>query len=205
MKLLSSSIVTLAVSTTQGAPVPGGTLDPLLIPKFVEDLVIPPVLYDSKGEYVTFNVALRQFEQQVLPSTGCKAAQKQDSGIVCISDAFKPTILWGYGNPMKPDTFFNPSFTIEVTKDKKTRVKWINELTDKNNKFLPHIIQDANGDPVIDQTLHWAAPNGVCANGELKQDCRGNSGEPYYGPVPMVIHVHGSHVGPGSDVSSSEE
>jgi FtsP/CotA-like multicopper oxidase with cupredoxin domain len=84
-----------------------------------------------------------------------------------------------------------------------TTVKWINDLTDGNGNYLPHIIQDANGNPIIDQTLHWAAPNQDCRNGVTgpagETDCRGASDQPYFGPVPMVVHVHGAHVGPGSD------
>ena len=52
---------------------PGGTLDPTLIPKFVDDLVIPPVLYDdrTKRKGMKIQVSQRQIKQQVLPTTGC--------------------------------------------------------------------------------------------------------------------------------------
>ena len=35
--------------------------------------------------------------------------------------------------------------------------------------------------------------------GDPRTDCRGQSQEPYLGPVPIVTHVHGAHVGPESD------
>ena len=109
-------------------------------------------------------------------------------------------IVLTYGNPANPATFNNPAFTFEVTKDTMTTVKWINDLTDGAGNYLPHIIQDANGVPIIDQTLHWAAPNQDCRNGAPGDtDCRGASADPYFGPIPMVVHVHGAHVGPGSD------
>ena len=59
--------------------VPGGTLDPLTLPKYVTPLVIPPVLYDDMGapmgtEEAPVEVAVRQFNQQVLPTLGCTAA-----------------------------------------------------------------------------------------------------------------------------------
>ncbi len=41
--------LSLAVSGALADPVPGGTLDPLTIPKYVTPLVIPPVLYDDGG------------------------------------------------------------------------------------------------------------------------------------------------------------
>lgn len=65
--------------------------------------------------------------------------------------------------------------------------------------YLPHILQDYNGTPVIDQSLHWAAPNQKCASGQVKTDCEGATTDPYFGPIPLVPHVHGSHVEPRSD------
>ena len=47
--------------------VPGGTLDPLSIPKYVTPLVIPPVLHDDAGAPMSVEVALREISQQVLP------------------------------------------------------------------------------------------------------------------------------------------
>ena len=167
--------------------VPGGTLDPLSIPKYVTPLVIPPVLHDDAGEPMSVEVALRQITQQVLPPTDING------------NPLPPTPLWAYGDPANPATFNNPGFTIEVTKDVGTTVTWINDLVDANGDFLPHIIKDANGDPIVDQTLHWAAPNQDCLEGTPRTDCRGASAAPYTGPIPMVTHVHGAHVNPTSD------
>jgi FtsP/CotA-like multicopper oxidase with cupredoxin domain len=169
------------IQTATAQPVPGGTLDPLTIPKYVTPLVIPPVLHDDAGAPMNVEVALRQITQQVLPA------------------GFPATPLWAYGDPAKPATFNNPGFTIEVTKDVETTVTWINDLVDANGGFLPHIIQDANGVPIIDQTLHWAAPNQDCLHGVPRPDCAGASADPYTGPIPMVTHVHGAHVNPTSD------
>ena len=183
------------IQTAHAQAVPGGTLDPLTIPKYVTPLVIPPVLLDDGGAPLQAEVALRQINQQVLPA------------------GFPTTPLWAYGDPANPATFNNPGFTIEVTKDTMTEIKWVNELvadpaacrasatpaTDSACNFLPHVIQDQNGVPIVDQTLHWAAPNQDCLDGEPRTDCRGASDQPYLGPIPMVMHVHGAHVGPGSD------
>jgi FtsP/CotA-like multicopper oxidase with cupredoxin domain len=225
--MLICSPFAVGIQTASAQPVPGGTLDPTTIPKYVTDLVIPPVLYDDRDGYhdrdddeehskkgkdddddVEFVVSQRQIEQQVLPK------------------GFPKTPLWAYGNPRDPKTFSNPAYTIEVTKDNATSVAWVNELvgnpkrcfdddyefdeddSDDNGKkrknkkacqFLPHIITDAAGNPIVDQTLHWAAPNQDCLDGILRTDCRGASDQPYLGPIPMVVHVHGAHVGPGSD------
>ena len=163
--------------------VPGGTLDPNTIPKYVTPLVIPPVLFDDQGGTAPLDVtvSVRQIEQQVLPA------------------GFPKTPLWAYGDPGNPATFNNPGFTIEVTKDVMSVVRWSNELLDADGNYLRHIIQDENGNPLVDQTLHWAAPNRECLDGTTRTDCQGASSAPYTGPIPMVVHVHGAHVGPGSD------
>jgi DNA polymerase-1 len=58
---------------------------------------------------------------------------------------------------------------------------------------LPHLLP-------VDQTLHWANPPMDCADGMMGTDCRGKNPAPYLGPVPIVTHVHGAHVGPESVV-----
>ena len=72
--------LSLCCTAAMAQPVPGGTLDPLTIPKYVTPLVIPPVLFDDQGGSSPINasVALRQFTQQVLPA------------------GFPSTTLWGY-------------------------------------------------------------------------------------------------------------
>jgi FtsP/CotA-like multicopper oxidase with cupredoxin domain len=149
----------------------------------VTPLVIPPVLYDDMGgtQAINASVALRQITQQVLPAP------------------LPPTTLWAYGNPANPATFNNPAFTIEVTQSTPTTITWKNELVDATGAYLPHIITDAAGNPLIDQTLHWAAPNQDCLDGIPRTDCQGATATPYTGPVPMVTHVHGAYVGPVSD------
>jgi len=161
------------------------------IPKFVEDLPIPFVLYDVK-EGNKVEVSLRQISQQVLP------------------EGYPSTKLWAYGNPEHPSTFFHPSGTIENTEYKTLTVTWTNELvvdpvkcrrhpdSDACN-FLMHVVQDSHGVPIVDQTLHWAAPNQDCASGEIRSDCRGRSTSAYRGPIPLVTHVHGAHVEYHSD------
>ena len=169
------AICAVSVPVAFAQPVPGGTLDPTTVPKYVTPLIFPPVLFDDSVD-PSFEVSLREFSQQVLPTTGCLAAQLLNPALVCNGDAFPATPLWGYGDPALPGsvaqggTFNNPSFTIEATRgmnptDIKTTVKWVNELvsdpdacrvsgdpaTDPACAFLPHIIQDQNGVPIIDR------------------------------------------------------
>jgi len=157
-----------------------------------------PVLHSDDRSVSSLDVSLRPITQQLLP------------------DGYPPTELWGYGDPTKPNSFHYPAGTIEVTQRAKTRITWRNELVrnpelcfnpsnrkNKNRKeacrFVPHVIQDAHNTPLIDQSLHWANANRKCQSGERRTDCKGTSNEPYYGPVPMVPHVHGSRTEDGSD------
>jgi len=216
-------LLSMSISSAIAVPVPGGTLDPLAIPKYVSPLVIPPVLYDDGGAALNASIALRPAFQEILPNTGCGAASTAHHAaggpaIDCTgTDGFPSTHLWAYGDPTRPSTFFNPSFTIEVTQNTTTTINWMNQLVadpvacqnipaptnEPVCNYLTHIIRDANGNPVVDQTLHWAAPNQNCRNGVTgpggDTDCAGSSGAPYTGPIPMVTHVHGAHVGPVSD------
>ncbi len=160
------------------AQAPGGTLDPLLIPKYLMPLVIPPAMprtskLNRRGlkniDY--YEIAMRQFAQQILPPS------------------MPATTVWSYGSVNHPGSFNYPSFTIEAKCDSPVRVKWINDLKDPvTGNYLPHLLP-------VDQTLHWANPPG----GITGRDSMGTDGSPYAGPVPMVTHVHGAHVSEESD------
>lgn len=166
-------------------PLPGGTLDPLLIPKYVTHLVIPPVMKQTASapdQTDDYAISVRQFKQQILPS------------------GFPATRVWGYGpeeDPTPtvapdPNSQFNyPAYSIETTANRRVNVRWINGLVDKKGNYLPHLLP-------VDQTLHWANPSQDCMHGS-GTDCMGKNPERYRGPVPMVPHVHGAHVDPHSD------
>jgi spore coat protein A len=198
-------------------PLPGGTLDPLTIPKYVTPLVIPPVMNDT-GTAGDYDIAVRQFQQQILPG-GIWGTLPGCSGQNC---TFPATTVWSYGPDADPtpvvapavDSQFNyPAYTIENLRNSVTTVDWINDLvadpdacnasvspaTDPACNFVPHLLP-------IDRTLHWANPEQLpCMDPAKTKDCRPDpaSGailqQPYDGPVPIVTHVHGAHVGPESD------
>ena len=87
-------------SNTWGQPVPGGTLDPLTIPKYVQPLVIPPVMNNS-GLANDYEVAVRQFQQQILPGGHWNAVSPacQASPGLC---NFPATTVWSYGPAQDP-------------------------------------------------------------------------------------------------------
>lgn len=189
-------------------PLGGGTQDPMAIEKFVDPLVVPsdmPMTIDQ-GSHTTglsydyYEIAERQFSQQILPSssTGC-------SGAPCPS-----TVIWGYGSVSMPGTlaeggsFYSPALTIQATVGREIRVKWLNQLI--RNPERCHTDTEEPGDcnylpPLlaVDQTLHWANPTGHCVEENLVSDCMGTSQDLYTGPVPMSVHLHGGDTEEYSD------
>jgi FtsP/CotA-like multicopper oxidase with cupredoxin domain len=159
--------------------IPGGSLSPGDIDKFVLPLVKPPAMPPSKGSNknkTIYRIGVRQFSQRVM------------------SPPHPKTTVWSYGSSDYPGTVFEggtfnyPAFTVEAHWNKTTQVLWSNELRDSGRRFLPHLLP-------VDQTLHWANPPGGLAG----RDKRGFDPTPYAGPVPFVTHVHGAHTREDSD------
>jgi len=134
-------LLAVLVSSIGAVQVPGGTLDPTTIEKYRVPLVIPPAMprtavrYDHGQEVDYYEIAVRQFSQQILPP------------------GMPATTVWGYGSLNHPGTFNYPAFTIEADHRRPVRVKWINGLVGANGRYLPHLL-------AVDQTLHWANPPG---------------------------------------------
>jgi len=167
------------------AQVPGGTLDPVTLPKFQTPLLIPPqmpranILRSGKKLIDYYEISMKQFQQQVLPA------------------GLPKTTVWGYG-PAKalsrraPMIYNAPSLTIEANWNVPVRIKWINDLKDANGNYLPHLLP-------VDPTLHWANPPGGLTDRDMRPTFTSTPGS-YTGPVPMVSHVHGAvDVGDESD------
>ena len=197
LKLTVLVVVVLFAGTVFAQALPGGTLNPLSIPKYATPLVIPPVMKNA-GTANVYDIAVRQFQQQILP-VGLPA-----------------TKVWSYGPAADPvpavapaaNSQFNyPAYTIETASNTPVSVRWRNELVAIDpttgfpcdgiacaRSFLPHIV-------AVDQTLHWANPPATgCVMGDPNRtDCATGNPMPYLGPVPIVTHLHGSHVDPHSD------
>jgi FtsP/CotA-like multicopper oxidase with cupredoxin domain len=170
------------------AAIPGGTLAPAAIPKFVTPLLNPPAM-PNNGTADNYEIEVRQFQQQVLPA------------------GLPQTTVWGYGpityvgGVATPGLFNAPSLTIEAKRGTKTRVTWRNGLVDASGNYLPHLLP-------VDPTLHWANPGRVGGSTDIRPDYRGrtyvqttkaadatalgsNQYTRYWGPVPTIPHVHG--------------
>ena len=160
------------------APIPGGTLEPVAIPKFQTPLLIPPVMPRAgtkrrKGgkPIDCYEISVRQFAQQILPA------------------GLPQTTVWGYGAVASASrkgllVHSAPSLTIEADWERPVRVKWINDLVDANGAYLPHLLP-------VDPTLHWANPPGGAAGRDTRPAFTTTPGA-YTGPVPLVTHVHGA-------------
>ena len=161
------------------AQLPGGTLDPAILPKYVTPLVIPPAMPRTSKliqrmarntDY--YEIAVRQFAQQILPT------------------GWPVTTVWSYGSVNHPGTFNYPAFTLEAKHNTPLRVKWMNQLVDGGGNYLPHLL-------AVDPTLHWANPPGPRdTRPTFKKNVRPAR---YTGPVPMVTHLHGGHSTEESD------
>ncbi len=151
-------------------PVPGGTLDPNRIPKYVLPLFVLPAMPGGRpvGGTDFHEIAARQFNQRILPP------------------GFRTTPVFGYGSVSGPATFHYPAFTIEAQVGCTTRVRWANELVTSAGRFRPHLLP-------VDPTLHWANPPGGTAGRDMRPEFKTTPG-PYRGPVPLVTHLHGAHV-----------
>jgi spore coat protein A, manganese oxidase len=194
LKLTGATTVAWYVATQTGwmeqavAAIPGGTLDPNTVTKYVTPMLIPPVMPRAAtitmpggkpGDY--YEISMRQFQEQILPA------------------GLPVTTVWGYGAVTKSATsrglvqfWHAPSLTIESTWKRPVRIKWINELVDANGHYRPHLLP-------VDQTLHWANPPGGTAGRDSRPTFTSTPGA-YTGPVPIVTHLHGAAgVGDESD------
>ena len=97
-------IVQLGGGRAFAVPLPGGTLDPRSIPKYVDAAGDPAgdaaqrELPQPEARAVDYyEIAVRQFRQQILP-----AGMGRDRPV------------WSYGSVDHPDTFNYPAFTIEA-------------------------------------------------------------------------------------------
>jgi spore coat protein A, manganese oxidase len=171
-------------ATRAVAQIPGGTLDPGDVPKFMTPLLVPPVMPTAGtvkargGQNIDYyEISVRQFGQQILPA------------------GLPGTTVWGYGavaSASKRGLLLHnaPSLTIEARWNRPVRIKWINELVDAHGNFVPHLLP-------VDPTLHWANPPGGDGGRDMRPGFT-ETPDAYTGPVPIVTHVHGA-VGVGDE------
>lgn len=163
-------------------PDPASFLDPLTIPKYVNQLPVPPAFAPEKVcdrhhevEMHRYDVTVSQFEQQVLPQP------------------LPATTVWGYGGAIRvkgTDSHVEfrsyPGPTFEAVRGIPIEVTWTNDLD--GSHLFP-----------VDPTLHWANPNGMPMDPPMPwPPFPPGFGQAQY-PVPIVTHLHGGEVRSDSD------
>ncbi|MEZ4776748.1 MAG: multicopper oxidase domain-containing protein [Bacteroidia bacterium] len=83
---------------------------------------------------------------------------------------------WGYGDSASTPSY--PGKTIEIKKNRQSRIKWYNKLMDNSGSPLPHFLP-------TDDSVHWAF-------GHINKMMGTNYTLQTHG-VPLVPHVHGGH------------
>jgi spore coat protein A, manganese oxidase len=186
--LVSSSFSLLVNSQSSGL------LDPLAIPKWVNQLSGPPPVYlpvnvtDKNGNVIRqeYVVNVTEFYQQMLP-----AADQNGN-----PTGFSATKVWGYGGPAMDavtgqgvgfvKSTPGPSFV--AIRDLPAQVTWVNSLFDAAGKPLSAMLP-------IDPTIHWANPGTMTMP---TPPVNAPSFLPGYTdaqiPVPIVTHLHGGEV-----------
>ena len=151
-------------SALASVQVPQVPLPGKAIPRFVEPA---PTFVGSRVDGTRrLTVSMEEFQQQILPAS-------LYTGVPAPYRA--GTYVWGYAVSDGASLYgpLYPAFTIEARRGTATKVKYVNNLV---NPVLQKYI-------TVDQTLHWADPLGEMG-----------SEEPFTGPVPLVVHLHGAEV-----------
>lgn len=163
-------------------------IDPATIPKFVNQLVKPPVyepikvkikeknhekepmLIMKKVPGYLYYVDISEFKQQILP------------------DGYPKTTVWGYGGLIRDlktgkikYSRSAPGATFEAVREIPVMVKWINRLK-KSHLFA------------VDPTLHWANPNNMPMEPPKPWPAFPPGFDEAQKPVPVVTHLHGGEV-----------
>lgn len=174
---LTGAVTLIGPSALRAAAtaLPGGSLDPTTIAKYVTPLFVLPVMpkAGASSSLDRYEIAVRQFAQQILPPN------------------LPATRVFGYGALADSATLHYPSYTVEARVNRAVRVTWVNQLLTSSGSFRPHLL-------TVDPTLHWANPPGGVAGRDSRPVFTSTPG-PYRGPVPIVTHLHGAHVTEESD------
>lgn len=185
--VLASGIIR-PVSAAKPVPMDFPTLDPLTIPKFVNQLVKPPVYVPTTVSGVDeYTISMTKFTQQIIPPNTPNPVNP--------GQPFPMTEVWGYGgivdlNPLTGQTneFFRfaPGPTFEAIRGTPVSVNWQNYIT-SSHMFA------------VDPTLHWANPNMIPMDPPLPWPTFPPGFEGAQSPIPLIPHLHGGEVHSTSD------
>ena len=169
------------ISSASAAPLGVGLADPAIQPLFTElapNALDPSFIFgkEKRVKVKKNKLKLRKKSkhkiniQQIVQQTGLVNAQGQRLS----------TTVWGYGSKKAPATW--PGRTFEVNTNEKVEIQWKNMLKNGTTP-LPHLLP-------VDETLHWCYSLAAYKAAGITIATDG---------VPIVTHVHGSHVDSPSD------
>jgi FtsP/CotA-like multicopper oxidase with cupredoxin domain len=167
--VIGFEVPSLFQTANASVQVPQTALDGTTVTRFVTPL---PTFVGRRVACTSLQVTMSEFQQHVLP----------DSFYGSLATPFRNgTFLWGYavgqaGSNPRPQF---PGVTVEATKGTALTAKYVNNLP--ANPVLRQYL-------TYDQTIHWADP--------LKAGMRM---DPFTGPIPTVVHLHGAEVQSTSD------
>ena len=170
-------------------------LDPKTIPKYVNQLIVPPVYVPDSSSPDRYTITMATSRQKILP-TGTPLTLGVDG----------KTNVWGYqGNAIVrgatlgipagtslPNFINSPSSTFEVVRGTPTIVKWVNNI--------------GGAQPfAVDPTLYWANPTGLFPPADSMSPATYGGTYPLFPPgftsptsaqtpVALVPHLHGAEV-----------
>ena len=162
----ASALLMLAVASTVPAQVAPPAAAPLA-PSAVVKFTEPLPIPAAINGTQPVEIRMSEFQQRILPAAFYAALPAPYNA---------GTYVWGYNGSY-------PGPTIVAQRGVPTRVRYINDLA--NPAGGPLFLQNQL---VTDQTLHWADPL------ECMMDPACDDKQPYRGPVPAVVHLHGGEV-----------
>jgi spore coat protein A len=160
------------------AKIPQVPLAGAAIPKYVDPL---PHFAGARVTDSSLAVSMEEFQQYVLPQAMYvpDPLNPPAAGI----DPTLGTYVWGYeladdlGTVKGPRLY--PGFTVEAQRGIPNTMKYVNNLPVSGSIVQQYI--------TVDQTLHWANPNGLMMDDPDRF-------MPYDGSPPAVVHLHGGEV-----------
>ena len=188
-------------------------LDPKTIPKWLNQLVVPPVYVPDGGIGSTYTVSMVTSRQKILPTGTVLPIVGAWDGMTNVWGYQGNAIVWGNTlmqfNPLYvngaslPNFVFSPSATFEAVKGTPITVNWVNNIN------VPQPF-------AVDPTLNWANPTNAFPEGDVFS-ATGGPFSPFptgydgvvsatnplglnaQSPVALVPHLHGAEVQSTSD------
>ncbi len=193
--LLTLVVTAMAGSVSASTLVPQTALPGACIPQFAVSLPVfgpaGPIPRVNAEYHPALTVTMKEIDQAVLPQGA--------SDTCAMGVTFGKTRVWAYetkdfftGKLLGPANW--PAVTVDAHRWEGALMKYVNTLPSFNasNPTGPGMVQ---GLISADKTIHWADP----LNSPMMNPCMDNPNgtgcsQPYTGPAPAAVHLHGGEV-----------